>query len=254
MTLRPRPSGVHAALELEAHVAVGGREVAQDGERAVGVGELALAQVERPGGVVQADEPLLQVIAAAPQGRAGELGGGAQGVQVGEVALEEDVEPGGGAVAADFLDLVGEEVRPFAAARAGCGRGGRARGAEALRVEQRAAGADLEAVEIARGLGEPDLTGQEGQFRLETAQLEDGAGRVGHVDGERQARAAQVERIEEGFLLDEVGQGDVDGDAVEVEQVGVLGVEQVEVGILGDKALEGIEREAAGGEVEAAAA
>ena len=60
--------------------------------------------------------------------------------------------------------------------------------------------------------------------------------------------------LRNGFLLDEVEQANVHRDAVDVEQRRVVGIEQVEVGVLRDQTLEGIEREPGGGKIEAATA
>ncbi len=216
------------------------------------VGEFGLLEMERARRVVERDAQTFEAVVAAPQRVALELGGGAQGAGLGQVALETDFQLGRRTRGADLFDLVGDGAGPLFAAKLVLGAGGLAGRRKTFRVQQLAAGGNLDAVKVARGLGEPDLAGQHGELGLEAAELELRAVGIVHVHGQRQARAAQVERIEERFLLDEVPQADVHRHAVDVEQRRVMGIEQVQVGVLRDEALEGIERQARGGKIQAA--
>ena len=154
---------VEAALELEIQITRGRVEIALRAARVpCAVGEFRLLEMERPRAVIELHAQAFEPVAAAPQRVALKLRGGAQPLPgCDRSPCETDFQRGRRARASDFLDFVGDGVRPTGGGvrfRA-CGSQAGRRERKTFRVQQLAAGGNLDAVEIARRLGQPHLAG-----------------------------------------------------------------------------------------------
>ena len=167
----------------------------------------AVLKIERGGETVDAG-------CAEPDVFPGEGGFDKEAARIGEVAAETHLQRRRGGFGTHFFQLAQEAFRkggalPRVLLRCGCRR------LKRLRVDEPARGRDAHAAEQRLGLREINLMRGQQQAGVDARDFEFRTLPVARIQGQREARVAQVDRVDERFAVDEIAVVDVEHDAVD---------------------------------------